>query len=80
MIAKEWRSQLGPAANTKPTCQPVGFSVIPSASALLIDPHSLYLAMMVHYLWLITNILNEIAGKVISCHYWLFLLLHVQIA
>lgn len=58
---KEWRSQLGAAANTKPTCQPV--AVIPSASTLLSDPRSLYVIMMVHYLWLITNILNEIVGK-----------------
>lgn len=37
---KEWRSQLGPAANTKPSSQPGAPSVIPSASLLLIDPHS----------------------------------------
>lgn len=75
---KEWRSQLGAAANTKPTCQPV--AVIPIASTLLSDPRSLYVIMMVHYLWLITNILNEIVGKIISCYQWLFLLLYVQIA
>lgn len=71
-LQREWRSQLGPAANTKPLSQPVAPSVIPSASTLLIDLHFSYLTMMLHYLRLITNMPNEIAGKVISCHRWLF--------